>query len=56
VWFETFDVLSDDPDRRGLGKVEELDGPRGVQAVLRQRIGSQAAFSRAVSFSRQGAK
>jgi hypothetical protein len=56
VWFENFDVLLDDPDRRGLGKVEELDGPRGLQAQLRQRIGSQAAFSRAISFSRRGAK
>jgi hypothetical protein len=56
VWFENFDVLCDDPDRRELGNVEELDGPRSFQADLRQRIGSQAVFSRAVSFSRRGAK
>src|SRR5262249_46612098 len=56
VWFENFDVLRDDPDRRAPGKVEELDGPRGLQAELRQRIGSAATFSRAVSFSRRGAK
>jgi hypothetical protein len=56
VWFEDFDVLRDDPDRREFGKVEELDGPRGLQAELRQRIGSAALFSRAVSFSRRGAK
>jgi hypothetical protein len=56
VWFENFDVLHDDPDRRELGKSAEPDGPRALQAELKRRIGSAAAFSRAVSFSRRGAK
>jgi hypothetical protein len=56
VWFENFDVLRDDPNRRDLIKGAKPDGPRGLQAELRKRIGSEAPFSRAVSFSRKGAK
>ena len=55
VWFEDFDVLRNDPDR-APGKAEKPDGPRALQQELRQRIGSEVMFSRAVSFSRRGAK
>jgi hypothetical protein len=53
VWFEDFDVLIHDPDR-APGKGAVLDGPRGLQKVLQQRIGNAAVFSRAISFSRKG--
>jgi hypothetical protein len=56
VWFENFDVLRDDPNRRAPGKGGELEGPRALQLVLKQRIGSAAEFSWSVSFSRRGAK
>jgi serine/threonine protein kinase len=54
VWFEDFDVLTGDRDRAPGMAGPGLDGPRGLQAALRQRIG--AGFSRAVSFSRRGAE
>jgi hypothetical protein len=55
VWFEDFDVVRDDPNR-APEKIEKLEGVRGLHADLRERLGSQAPFSRAVSFSRRGAK
>ena len=56
IRFEDFDVLRDDPNSRAPGKVEELEGARGLQNELRQRIGNRATFSRSVSFSRRGGK
>jgi serine/threonine protein kinase len=55
VWFEDYDVLHGDA-LRAPGKAAEVDGPRGLQAELRRRIGPETAWSRAVSFSRRGAE
>jgi hypothetical protein len=55
VWFENFDVARNDP-QRAPGKIEEQEGLRGFHAKLRDRIGSAAVFSRAISFSRLGGK
>jgi serine/threonine protein kinase len=58
AWFENFDLVPADGNRpRSLeygGEVGAADGPLALQAVLRQRIGSAATFSRAVSFARLG--
>jgi tRNA A-37 threonylcarbamoyl transferase component Bud32 len=57
AWFEGFDLVRDDPLRRGVGFDEGpagADTPLGQQAVLRGRIGAEAGYSRAVSFARLG--
>jgi hypothetical protein len=55
VWFEDYDLLRGDA-LRAPGKAEDVDGPRGLQAELRRRIGLGTGWSRAVSFSRRGAE
>jgi hypothetical protein len=57
AWFEGFDLVRDDPLRRGVGYdagPAGADTPLGLQAMLRGRIGAEAAYSRAVSFARLG--
>jgi hypothetical protein len=56
VGFEDFTMLPDDPQTRGLEKGAVPDGPLGLQLELRNRLKSQVAFSRAISFSRRGAR
>jgi hypothetical protein len=55
VWFEDYDLVTADPVR-AVGKGENHDGPRGLQAELQLRIGLSTGWSRAVSFSRRGAR
>lgn len=65
VWFENFDLVGNDPQRRAYGFDQGVeagggpagaDTPPGLQGVLRGRIGDKAEFSRAVSFARVGKK
>jgi hypothetical protein len=58
VWFEDFDLVRNDPTR-GFSYDDDLQkptSPLGLQGVLRGRIGSAAAYSRAISFARLGKK
>jgi hypothetical protein len=57
VWFEDFDVLRTD-EKRGLkfdGDVNAVDGPRGLQLALKQKVGP-VELARAISFARVGPK
>lgn len=57
AWFQDFDLLRSDRLRApGMADLDAADGPRGLMAELRRRAGGSAAFSRAVSFSRAGAR
>ena len=58
AWFQGFDLVTHDPTRtiEYGGDMERDDSPLGLLAVLRQRIGEKAGFSRAVSFARLGIK
>jgi hypothetical protein len=56
VWFENFELLVSDQKRSPTMAAPERTGPEGMQAVLRERIGPAATYSRAVSFSRLGKK
>src|SRR5262249_11816333 len=55
VWFENFDVVQDD-EKGGFridGDVNALDGPRGLQLALKQKVGP-VDLARAISFARVG--
>jgi hypothetical protein len=57
VWFENFDVVRDDA-KRGYkidGDVLKVDGPRGLQLALKQKVGP-VELVRAISFARVGPK
>jgi hypothetical protein len=56
VWFRDGEVVHDDPERAAPNFDEELPGDPVVQTqrLLRQRLGRDFSFSRAVSFAYQG--
>jgi tRNA A-37 threonylcarbamoyl transferase component Bud32 len=58
VWFQDFDLLRHDATRSPSydDDLEQPTSPLGLQGVLRERIGREAAFSRAISFARLGKK
>jgi hypothetical protein len=58
AWFEGFDLVKYDSTRAPEygGEMGQDGGPLGLQVTLKQRIGNNAKFSRAISFSRLGKK